>query len=186
MVNKRGSMMDERGSMKKRSCMNCMRNNSRCFYNSFDHWSIHNRMSHWKCKRSRSHKRSRECKRSSCRSYQGSNMSSSWEVKASIEEELRISLSLTLMKTVDRLIASARERTSIARCRVWSVQVGVAIRGIVVQGIGFRLSQAERGYGENYDLETIFISPCIIICGRFLPCTSSCVQDCCLKTSKRA
>ena len=28
----------------------------------------------------------------------------------------------------------------------------VAVGGVVVQRVGFRLSQAERGYGENYDL----------------------------------
>merc|ERR1712165_146896 len=97
-------------------------------------------MSNWKGNGSRSYKRS------------SSNYgSSSREVKAGVKEQLRISLSLTLMKTVDRLIAGTRERTSIARCIVWSVQASIAIGSIVVQGIGFRLSQAERGYGENYD-----------------------------------
>jgi hypothetical protein len=73
-------------------------------------------------------------------------------VKASIEEELRISLSFTLVKTVDRLVAVTRERAGITRCKVWSVCEGVCVGSIVVQRIGFRLSQAERGYGENYDL----------------------------------
>ena len=90
------------------------------------------------------------------------------------------------MKTVDRLIAGTRERTSIARCIVWSVEISIAIRSIEVQGIGFRLSQAERGYGENYDLENIFITYFQIIISLFLPCTSLCVQDCCLKTSEPA
>merc|ERR1719266_3233501 len=99
-----------------------------------------NSMSNWKSDGSRSYK-------GSC-SYKGS---SSREGEAGVKEKLRISLSLTLMKTVDRLIAGTRERTSIARCIVWSVEASIAIGSIVVQGIGFRLSQAERGYGENYD-----------------------------------
>ena len=93
-------------------------------------------------------------------------------MKAGVKEQLRISLSLTLMKTVDRLIAGTRKRSSIARCIVWSVQASIAIGSIVVQGIGFRLSQAERGYGENYDLENIFIKYFQIIISSFLPCTS--------------
>merc|ERR1719367_1940594 len=110
-----------------------------------------NSVSNWKCNRSGGYKRSSGHKRSSSWGYKGSNRGSSREVKTSVEEQLRISLSLTLMKTVDRLIAGTRERTSIARCGIWSVQVWVPIGSIVVQGIGFRLSQAERGYGENYD-----------------------------------
>ena len=40
--------------------------------------------------------------------------------------------------------------------------MGVPIGGVVVQRIGFRLSQAKRGYGENYDLnremsDTVFL-----------------------------
>merc|ERR1712165_501867 len=85
------------------------------------------------------------------RSSWGNKGSSSRKGKASVKEQLRISLSLTLMKTVDRLIAGTRKRSSIARCIVWSVQASIAIGSIVVQGISFRLSQAERGYGENYD-----------------------------------
>ena len=74
-------------------------------------------------------------------------------MKATIEEELRISFSFTLVETMDRLVAVTREGAGIARCKVRSVCVGVGmIGGIVVQRIGFRLSQAERGYGENYDL----------------------------------
>merc|ERR1712165_187919 len=142
MVDKRGSMMDKRGSMKKRSSMNCMRNKSWCFNNSFDNWSVHNGMGNGKGKGSSSNYRS---------SSWGNKGSSSRKVKASVEDQLRISLSLTLMKTVDRLIAGTRKRSSIARCIVWSVQASIAIGSIVVQGIGFRLSQAERGYGENYD-----------------------------------
>ena len=54
---------------------------------------------------------------------------------------------------MDRLVAVTREGAGIARCKVRSVCIGVGmIGGIVVQRIGFRLSQAERGYGENYDL----------------------------------
>merc|ERR1719420_2579297 len=110
-----------------------------------------NFVSNWKCNRSWGDNRSSCNKRSSSWGYKGSNRGSSREVKTSVEEQLRISLSLTLMKTVDRLIAGTRERTSIARCGIWSVEVWVTIGSIVVQGIGFRLSQAERGYGENYD-----------------------------------
>ena len=36
---------------------------------------------------------------------------------------------------------------------VGMVAMGIPIGGIKVQGIGFRLSQREGGYGENYDLE---------------------------------
>ena len=32
------------------------------------------------------------------------------------------------------------------------IAMGVPIGGVVVQRIGFRLSQAKRGNGENYDL----------------------------------
>merc|ERR1712117_806791 len=151
MMDKRGSMMnnrgvDERSSMKKRSSMNFMRN-----YN----WCVYNRVSNWEGKGSRGNKRSncRSCKGSSSWSYKGSNRGSSRKVKASVEDQLRISLSLTFMKmnTVDGLVATIK-RTSIARYTSnWSVEVWVAIGSIVVQGIGFRLSQAERGYGENYD-----------------------------------
>ena len=119
--------------MKERSSMNLMRNNSRSLNNSLDNRGIENRVSNWESKRG----------------YEGS----SWEMKTSIEKELRIGISLTLVKTVDRLVAVARERASIARCKVWSVCIGVCVWGIVVQRIGFRLSQAERGYGENYDLK---------------------------------
>merc|ERR1712025_678274 len=127
MMDKRGSMMnyrgmDERSSMKKRSSMNFMRNYSWSFNNSFNNWCVYNR-------------------------------GSSRKVKASVEDQPRISLSLTLMKmnTVDGLVATIK-RTSIARYTSnWSVEVWVTIGSIVVQGIGFRLSQAERGYGENYD-----------------------------------
>merc|ERR1719420_142119 len=151
MMDKRGSMMnyrgmDERSSMKKRSSMNFMRN-----YN----WCVYNRVSNWEGKRSRGNKRSncRSYKGSSSWSYKGSNRGSSRKVKASVEDQLRISLSLTFMKmnTVDGLVATIK-RTSIARYTSnWSVEVWVTIGSIVVQGIGFRLSQAERGYGENYD-----------------------------------
>merc|ERR1712165_47693 len=40
----RSNMVDKRGSMMERSSMNCMRNNSWCFNNSFDNWSVHNGM----------------------------------------------------------------------------------------------------------------------------------------------
>merc|ERR1711902_446002 len=100
--------------------MNFMRNYSWSFNNSFNNWCVYNRVSNW------------EGKGSSSWSYKGSNRGSSREVKASVEDQLRISLSLTLMKTVDRLIACTRERTSIARCGIWSVKVWVTIGSIVV------------------------------------------------------
>merc|ERR1712018_516227 len=135
MVNNRSNMMN------KGDRMNLMRHNSWSSNYRLHNWSVGNSVSNWKCNRSGGYKRS------SSWGYKGSNR----EVKTSVEEQLRISLSLTLMKTVDRLIAGTRERTSIARYGIWSVQVWVTIGSIVVQGIGFRLSQAERGYGENYD-----------------------------------
>ena len=53
------------------------------------------------------------------------------------------------MKTVDRLVAGSWERPSVAGGVVRSVEVGVAVGGVVVQRICFRLSQDKRGYGEN-------------------------------------
>merc|ERR1719420_1652113 len=160
MMDKRGSMMnyrgmDERSSMKKRSSMNFMRNYSWSFNNSFNNWCVYNRVSNWEGKGSRGNKRSNcwSYNGSSSWSYNGSNRGSSRKVQASVEEQLRISLSLTFMKmnTVDGLVATIK-RTSIARYTSnWSVEVWVTIGSIVVQRIGFRLSQAERGYGENYD-----------------------------------
>ena len=66
------------------------------------------------------------------------------------------------MKTVDRLVAGAWEGAGISRGGIGPVEVGVAVGGVVVQRIGFRLSQAKRGYGENYDLnremsDTVFL-----------------------------
>jgi hypothetical protein len=66
--------------------------------------------------------------------------------------KLGVSLGLSLVKTVDRLVTGAWERAGISRGGVRPVEVGVAVGGVVVQRIGFRLSQAKRGYGENYDL----------------------------------
>ena len=153
MVNHWSHMMYEGGHMMHNwKCVNLMSNFSRSLNNSLYNRGMGNSMSYWKSKRSWSNNRS------SNRSCQGSNRSSSWEVKASIKEDLRISLRLTLvqtMKTMNRLVTPDKG-TSIARCSIRSGQVGV--RSIVVQGIGFRLSQAERGYGENYDLETKFLS----------------------------
>merc|ERR1712117_502939 len=107
MVNNRSNMMN------KGDRMNLMRHNSWSFNYRLHNWSMGNSVSNWKCNRSGGYKRS--------------NRGSSREVKTSVEEQLRISLSLTLMKTVDRLIAGTRERTSIARCSIWSVQVWVPI-----------------------------------------------------------
>ena len=76
----------------------------------------------------------------------------------SSKEDLGVSFSFSLVESVDILVAVTRvERTSIAR-GVGMVGVGV-VGGVQVGGVGFRLSQAERGYGENYDLiikESIF------------------------------
>ena len=158
MVNNRSNMMN------KGDRMNLMRHNSWSFNYRLHNWSMGNSVSNWKCNRSGGYKRSSSHKRSSSWGYKGSNRGSSRKVKASVEDQLRISLSLTLMKmnTVDGLVATIK-RTSIARYTSnWSVEVWVTIGSIVVQGIGFRLSQAERGYGENYDLENIFYSNFIL------------------------
>merc|ERR1712038_1903966 len=129
--------------MDNRDRVNLVRHNSWCSNNGLHNWSMSNRMSNG----SRSYKRSSSIYGSSSWGNKGSSSS---KVEAGVKEQLRISLSLTLMKTVDGLIAGTRKRSSIARCIVWSVQASIAIGSIVVQGIGFRLSQAERGYGENY------------------------------------
>ena len=74
----------------------------------------------------------------------------------SIEEggvSLSISLGLSLVETVDRLVAGSGERPSVAGGVVRSVEVGVAVGGIVVQRISFRFCQAERGDNENSDLK---------------------------------
>merc|ERR1712117_532248 len=68
------------------------------------------------------------------------------------KEDLGVSFSFSLVKSVDILVAVTRvEGTSVAR-GVCMVGVGV-VRGVQVGRVGFRLSQAERGYGENYDLK---------------------------------
>merc|ERR1711892_212228 len=124
MVDKRSSMVDQRSSMmKERGSMHLMRNNRWSLNNSFDNRSMGNSVSHWKNKWSWN----RGYKRSSERGSKGSNMGR-WEMKASIEKELRLSISLTLVKTVDRLIAVARERAGITRCKVWSVGIRVCKR----------------------------------------------------------
>ena len=63
------------------------------------------------------------------------------------------------MKTVDSCVTSG-EGSGVARGKVGAgvvamtigIAMGVPIGGVVVQRIGFRLGQAKRGYGENYDL----------------------------------
>ena len=64
------------------------------------------------------------------------------------------------MKTVDSCVTSG-EGCGVARGKVGAVGVvamaigiamGVPVGGVVVQRIGFRLGQAKRGDGENYDL----------------------------------
>ena len=65
----------------------------------------------------------------------------------------RFGLGLSLVETMDGLVTGARERSSVSRGIVRSVEVGVAVGGVVVQRICFRLSQDKRGYGENSDLK---------------------------------
>ena len=50
---------------------------------------------------------------------------------------------------MDGLVTGARERSSVSRGIVRSVEVGVAVGGVVVQRICFRLSQDKRGHGDN-------------------------------------
>jgi hypothetical protein len=80
--------------------------------------------------------------------------------------KLGVSLGLSLVKTVDRLVTGAWERAGISRGGVRPVEVGVAVGGVVVQRIGFRLSQAKRGYGENYDLNrrAMLNTACLSLC----------------------
>ena len=59
------------------------------------------------------------------------------------------------MQTVDGLVAGTGERPSVPGGVVRSVEVGVAVGGVVVQRICFRLSQDKRGYGENSDLKEV-------------------------------
>ena len=89
--------------------------------------------------------------------------SSNWsiiDIGSSVDQELGVSLGLSLVESVDSLVATV-ESSGVSRCIVGSVVVGVGssitIGSIVVQGVGFRLSQAERGYGENYDLKNISV-----------------------------
>ena len=81
-------------------------------------------------------------------------------IGSSVDQELGVSLGLSLVESVDSLVATV-ESSGVSRCIVGSVVVGVGgsitIGSIVVQGVGFRLSQAERGYGENYDLKNISV-----------------------------
>ena len=69
--------------------------------------------------------------------------------------QLGVSLGLSLVQTVDRLVTGAGQSPSIAGGVVRSVEVGVAVGGVVVQRICFRLSQDKRGYGENSDLKEV-------------------------------
>ena len=89
-------------------------------------------------------------------------------VAISVVENLRISFSLSLglslVKTVDSCVASG-EGSGVSRGEVGAGVVamaigkamGVPIGGVKVQRVGFRLGQAKRGNGENYDL-------CIKLC----------------------
>ena len=81
------------------------------------------------------------------------------------------------MQTVDRLVTGAGQRPSIAGGVVRSVEVGVAVGGVVVQRICFRLSQDKRGYGENSDLKRE--SEDDVEDDDILPCTSCFYIDWC-------
>ena len=70
-------------------------------------------------------------------------------VGGSQSQELGVSLRLSLVQTMDGLVAVAGERPSVPGGVVRSVEVGVTVGGVVVQRICFRLSQDKRGYGEN-------------------------------------
>ena len=82
------------------------------------------------------------------------------------------------MQTVDRLVTCSGEGAGISRGSVRPVEVGVAVGGVVVQRIGFRLSQAKRGYGENYDLNREMLDTVFLCVSNILPCTSF-LLDCC-------
>ena len=56
---------------------------------------------------------------------------------------------------MDGLVTGPREGSSIPGGVVRSVEVGIAVGGVVVQRICFRLSQDKRGYGENSDLKEV-------------------------------
>ena len=89
--------------------------------------------------------------------------------------KLCVSLGLSLVETMNGLVAGSRERSSVARGVVRSVEVGVTVGGIIVQRISFRFCQAERGDNENSDLNKNNIKSLIVeveeeVIG--LPCTS--------------
>merc|ERR1712117_634082 len=82
MVNSRSNMMH------KRDRVNLMRHNSWSFNYRLHNWSMGNSVSNWKCNRSGGYKRS------SSGGHKGSDRGSSREVKTSIKDQLRISLSI--------------------------------------------------------------------------------------------
>ena len=110
-------------------------------------------------------------------SSQRSSHGSVIDVRSSHREELGVSLSLSLVETMDGLVTGARERSSVSRGIVRSVEVGVAVGGVVVQRICFRLSQDKRGYGENSDLKRE--SEDDVEDDDILPCTSCFYIDWC-------
>jgi hypothetical protein len=75
------------------------------------------------------------------------------DIGGSRSQELGVSLGLSLVETMNRLVAGSRERPCVAGAVVGSVEVGVTVRGIIVQRISFRFCQAERGDNENSDLK---------------------------------
>ena len=88
-------------------------------------------------------------------SSQRSSNRSIINVRGSHSQQLGVSLGLSLVKTMDGLVTGPREGSSIPGGVVRSVEVWVAVRGVVVQRICFRLSQDKRGYGENSDLKEV-------------------------------
>lgn len=108
---------------------------------------------------------------------QGSGHRAIVDIGGSGSQELWVSLglSLSLVETMNGLVAGSRERSSVARGVVRSVEVGVTVGGIIVQRISFRFCQAKRGDNENSDLKKNNIKSLIVeveeeVIG--LPCTS--------------
>ena len=91
--------------------------------------------------------------------------------------KLCVSLGLSLVETMNRLVAGSREGSSIARGVIRSVEVGVTVGGIIVQRISFRFCQAERGDNENSDLNKNIKSLMVEVEEIGLPCTSCLCGD---------
>merc|ERR1719270_486954 len=75
--------------------------------------------------------------------------SSNWSLNNRLKE---LGVSFSFVDTVNGLKTCSWKFTSVTRCICRSIEIWVCVGGVRgVQRIGFRLSQAERGYGENYD-----------------------------------